>query len=141
MRPNYRRKNTVRAHAPEFVRITLAACLALWAAHSLNARAETAASEPNPAGQVAPELKQSAATIDPVGAKKALPDSQLLSHIIERKKQFAKIDALVEHGQLTELPPPSESILGDAGGLRSDLADHGIGFSILNMTTFATAGV
>ncbi|MDR0212309.1 MAG: carbohydrate porin [Pseudomonas putida] len=100
-----------RARAPEFLRLTLAAAVAIWAAHGLNARAELPAAGPQ-------------------------ADSALLGHIIERKKQFAKIDALAERGQLTELPPPSESIIGDAGGLRSDLAEHGIGFSMLSMSTF-----
>lgn len=136
MRPHPNGTNRIRKHAPEFVRVTLAAMLAIWAAHSLNARAETTPPQ-NVDGQIAPELKQPAQGLDPAAAKKALPDSQLLGQIIERKKQFAKIDALVEHGQLTDLPPPSESILGDAGGFRSDLAEHGIGFNMLNMTTFA----
>lgn len=129
--------NRIRKHAPEFVRVTLAAALAIWAAQSLNARAETMPTTHNAAGQIAPELKQPAERLDQTAAKTVLPDSQLLGQIIERKKQFAKIDALVEQGQLTELPPPSESIIGDAGGIRSDLAKHGIGFNILNMTTFA----
>ncbi|AKV07949.1 porin [Pseudomonas fluorescens NCIMB 11764] len=137
MRPHQNGTNRIRKHAPEFVRVTLAALLAIWAAHSMNARAETNPTPQNVVGQVAPELKQPAKSLDQAATEKNLPDSQLLGHIIERKKQFAKIDALVEHGQLTELPPPSESILGDAGGLRSDLADYGIGFNMLNMTTFA----
>jgi porin len=136
MRPNPNGANRVRERAPEFIRVTLAASLAIWAAHSLNARAETPPLHQNLAGLVAPELKLPVQFIEPTVAEKTLPDSQLLGHIIERKKQFAKIDALVEHGQLTELPPPSESILGDAGGLRSDLAEHGIGFNILDMSNF-----
>lgn len=136
MRPNSIGTNRIRTRAPELVRITLAASLALWAAHSLNARAETTPTHEVLVGQVAPELNQPFPLIDPTVMKKALPDSQLLGQIIERKKQFAKIDALVEHGQLTELPPPSESILGNADGLRNDLADHGIGFNILDMSNF-----
>ncbi|MGF0237268.1 carbohydrate porin [Rhodococcus sp. IEGM1300] len=136
MRPTSNGNNRPRTRASEFVRVTLAASLAIWAAHALNARAETTPADRNLIGQVAPELIQPASSLDPATAKKTLPDSQLLGHIIERKKQFAKIDALVEHGQLTELPPPSESILGDADGLRSDLAEHGIGFNILNMSNF-----
>ena len=116
--------------------MTLATALAIWATHSLNARAETSLAQQRSVAQVAPELKQPLPSIAPATASQALPDSQLLGHILERKKQFAKIDALAEHGQLTELPPPSESIIGDAGGLRSDLAEHGIGFNILSMSTF-----
>lgn len=136
MRPNSIGMNRIRKRAPEFIRLTLAASLAIWAAHGLNARAEATSNDRNLVVQVAPELKLPAAALEPAAEKKSLPDSQLLGHIIERKKQFAKIDALAEHGQLTELPPPSESIIGDAGGLRSDLAEHGIGFNILNMSNF-----
>lgn len=123
--------NPIRRRAPEFFRVTLAAALALLASHALNARADTPPANPEAADQVASELKKPS-----VAPSKALPDSALLGHIIERKKQFAKIDALVEHGQLTELPPPSESIFGDAGGVRSDLAEHGIGINMLDMSTF-----
>ncbi|MDF3843469.1 carbohydrate porin [Pseudomonas citronellolis] len=136
MQPTSIGSSRIRTRAPGFVRVTLATALAIWATHSLNARAETSLAQQRSVAQVAPELKQPLPLIAPATASQALPDSQLLGHILERKKQFAKIDALAEHGQLTELPPPSESIIGDAGGLRSDLAEHGIGFNILSMSTF-----
>lgn len=50
MRPHPNGTNRIRKHAPEFVRVTLAALLAIWAAHSLNARAETTPTPQNVVG-------------------------------------------------------------------------------------------
>lgn len=50
---------------------------------------------------------------------------------------FEKIDALADRGAIIRTPPPSDSILGDAGGFRSALAERGIGITMLSLSGFA----
>src|ERR1700704_1305177 len=61
------------------------------------------------------------------------PPAALLA---ERRKRFARIDALSERGLSTKNPIPSDSVFGDIGGIRSALADHGIGIIGLSSNTF-----
>jgi porin len=52
-------------------------------------------------------------------------------------EDFARLDALSETALAIVYPPVADSILADAGGWRSRLADHDISFTVRNITNFA----
>ncbi len=62
---------------------------------------------------------------------------EFLRNLEKRRRSFARIDALVERGKSTKIPAPSDSLLGDAGGVRSYLADHGIGISAMSLNSLS----
>lgn len=50
---------------------------------------------------------------------------------------YAKFDRFMEQGLLVKMPPTRDSILQDAWGLRSQLAEHGFGIQLLSLNNLA----
>lgn len=50
---------------------------------------------------------------------------------------FASLERLMEQGALVRIPSIRDTVLRDAGGFRSDLARHGIGFQIVSLNSAA----
>lgn len=55
----------------------------------------------------------------------------------ETMRNLVRFDHLAEKGGVIRVPPPSDSILHDAGGFRSWLADRGFGIQMMSLNSYA----
>jgi porin len=85
------------------------------------------------ADQIGTDSIKAPADIDPV----ASPPADVAIPQAPPTNPYARFDRLKEHGALIRLPPISETVVRDAGGFRTALADKGFGFMFISLNSAA----